>query len=81
MDDHSDQKAAVLILGNKVDREDERVIETTSGRELAKKHNVHFAEVSAYTGVGVEKVSHFGWKMYMYFSKLKCYRFCTALTK
>lgn len=50
-------KPALLILGNKADKEAERVVATRSARQLAEDYKVHFAEVSALTGVGVEKVS------------------------
>ena len=45
------------MLGNKADKEAERVVATRSARQLAEDYRVHFAEVSALTGVGVEKVS------------------------
>ena len=48
---------ALLILGNKADKEAERVVATRSARQLAEDYKVHFAEVSALTGDGVEKVS------------------------
>lgn len=50
-------KPALLILGNKADKEAERVVATRSARQLAEDYSVHFAEVSALTGAGVEKVS------------------------
>ena len=50
-------KPALLMLGNKADKEAERVVATRSARQLAEDYRVHFAEVSALTGVGVEKVS------------------------
>lgn len=55
--DNGATKPALLILGNKADREAERVVATRSARQLAEDYKVHFAEVSALTGTGVEKVS------------------------
>ena len=57
MGDYAAHKPAVLILGNKADKEAERVITLRSGRQLAEDYQAHFAEVSAMTGMGVEKVS------------------------
>ena len=55
--DNGTLKPALLVLGNKADREAERVVATRSARQLAEDYKVHFAEVSALTGAGVEKVS------------------------
>ena len=55
--DNGAMKPALLMLGNKADKEAERVVATRSARQLAEDYRVHFAEVSALTGVGVEKVS------------------------
>ena len=46
----------MLILANKCDLEDERKIETERGEEMAKEFKAQFAEVSARTGAGVDKV-------------------------
>jgi hypothetical protein len=55
--DNGATKPALLILGNKADKEAERVVATRSARQLAEDYKVHFAEVSALAGTGVEKVS------------------------
>ena len=57
MGDYASQKPAILILGNKADKEAERVVTLRAGRQLAEDYQAHFAEVSALTGMGVEKVS------------------------
>ena len=58
MGDHGNiQRPAILLLGNKIDKESERAVTLISGRRLAEDHKAHFAEVSALNGTGVEKVS------------------------
>jgi len=37
----------MILVGNKIDRKNERVISTEEGRALARAWNVHFTEVSA----------------------------------
>jgi small GTP-binding protein len=48
--------AAVFIVGNKIDLEDERVISEREGREKALELSAFFAEVSAVTGAGIEEL-------------------------
>lgn len=44
------------MIANKIDQEEERVIDTESGRELANELNIeNFFECSAKTGENVEK--------------------------
>ena len=47
----------IFLIGNKVDLEDERVIDKSVAEELAKEHNLNlFLETSAKTGFNAQKV-------------------------
>jgi small GTP-binding protein len=46
--------AVFVLAGNKLDKESDRTVPTTSGKEFAQKHNIDFFEVSALSGAGVE---------------------------
>ena len=47
----------IILIGNKADLEDERVIDTNIAQELAKEHNIDlFMETSAKTGFNAQKV-------------------------
>jgi small GTP-binding protein len=45
----------VVLVGNKVDLEQQRVISTEKGQKLAERHSCKFFETSAFTGVGVKE--------------------------
>ena len=45
-----------LLLGNKIDKEDERVVSTEDGKKVAQDIGSLFAEVSATTGTNVVEV-------------------------
>ena len=47
----------MLILANKIDLEDERVVATSMGEQMAQSFGALFAEVSAKSGEGVPEVS------------------------
>ena len=47
----------MMILGNKVDLEDDRRIYTHMAQQTAEEFGTLFAEVSAKTGQGIDKVS------------------------
>ena len=49
-------RPAILVLGNKIDKESERAVATVTGEQAAKEFGTKFAEVSALTGDGVEEV-------------------------
>jgi Ras-related protein Rab-7A len=44
-----------LLLGNKLDLNDKRVVSTTDGQRLASQHNMEFSETSAFNGNNVDK--------------------------
>lgn len=45
----------VILVGNKADREDARVISPTRARELAEKYSLPYIETSAYTAQNVKE--------------------------
>ena len=45
-----------MVLGNKVDIESERRIQTDLARQAAEEFDALFAEVSAKTGQGIDEV-------------------------
>ena len=46
----------IIVLGNKLDLNDKRVISKEEGEETAKKYNIFFYEVSAENGENIESV-------------------------
>jgi len=53
--EHSHSLVASVLLGNKVDLQENRKISTGAGVEFAKRHNMAFLETSALTNMNVEK--------------------------
>lgn len=47
--------SGIMLLGNKIDLENKRVVSTAEGKKRADELGVPFAECSALSGVGVEK--------------------------
>jgi small GTP-binding protein len=55
--DKAPNNIKIVVLGNKVDLAEERVVARTAGEELAKNHRaVFYAETSAETGEGINDV-------------------------
>jgi len=50
------QRSEKFLVGNKIDLEDQRVITTEQGKELADKHSIYFTETSAKSGEGLEEL-------------------------
>jgi Ras-related protein Rab-1A len=48
------ENVEILLLGNKIDLENERAVTLKEGTEIAKNYNVEFMETSAKTGENVE---------------------------
>ena len=48
-------KIPIVIVGNKSDLEELRIVKYEEGKEFADKHNYHFYEVSAKTGQNVKE--------------------------
>jgi GTPase SAR1 family protein len=46
----------MVLVGNKVDLEDKREVQTSEGRDLANKNKMLFFECSAKTGLNIEDV-------------------------
>ena len=53
---HAKDDAQVIIVGNKCDEEDSRMVSTQEGEELANRLNVPFIEASAKNGLNVSEV-------------------------
>ncbi|KNC78753.1 GTP-binding protein yptV3 [Sphaeroforma arctica JP610] len=49
------ENVAKMLVGNKIDREDEREVSAEDAEKMAKKHNMMFIETSAKTDVGVKQ--------------------------
>lgn len=52
--DYAPDNVVVMLLGNKADKSNERVVKKEEGERLAKDHNVAFMETSAKTGMNVD---------------------------
>jgi len=46
-------KISLILVGNKIDLEDERILSTEQGEELAQKLNLSYIETSAKTGENI----------------------------
>merc|ERR1711962_252656 len=54
IDEYATPGVERMIVGNKIDIEDKRVVSKEKGEDIAKKHNVRFLETSAKTNINVE---------------------------
>jgi len=54
IDEHANEDVERMILGNKCDMEDKRVISKERGDAIAREHGVRFLETSAKTNINVE---------------------------
>jgi Ras-related protein Rab-10 len=54
IDDHANEDVERMILGNKCDMDDKRVISYERGQSIAKEHKLRFLETSAKTNINVE---------------------------
>ena len=45
----------IILLGNKIDLADQRVVDEKEGAQLANKYGIQYIETSACTGVGIDK--------------------------
>ena len=50
------EKAIIFLIGNKIDKKDERKITTEQGKTLAEEYNLPFFEASAKSGENVEEI-------------------------
>ena len=56
LDDNCKSGISKILVGNKLDLEDTRQVQTADGKTLAEKHGMMFFETSAKTGINVENV-------------------------
>jgi len=55
IDEHANEDVERMILGNKCDMEDKRVVSKERGEAIAREHNIRFLETSAKTNINVDK--------------------------
>ena len=48
-------KLPLILVGNKIDKDDERIVTEEEGNNLAKEYKLSFFETSAYSGKHIEK--------------------------
>ena len=53
--EHANEDVEKMILGNKCDMEDKRVIPKERGESIAKENGIRFLETSAKTNVNIDK--------------------------
>lgn len=53
---HSNINAPKILVANKIDLEEDRVISKEQGLAMANKYNILYAETSAFDGTGVDKL-------------------------
>jgi small GTP-binding protein len=58
IDDNGKEDVIKVIVGNKCDMADERVVSTERGREIAEHYGIPFIEVSAKAGINISKAIH-----------------------
>ena len=56
IDEHANEDVERMILGNKCDMDDKRVVTKERGEEIAREHNIKFLETSAKVGNIVARV-------------------------
>jgi len=54
IEQHASQGVNKILVGNKADMDDKRVVSTEQGQELAEKYGIRFYETSAKTGQNVD---------------------------
>jgi len=55
IEQHATENVNKMLIGNKCDMVDKKVIDTAKGKALADEFNIKFLETSAKTGAGVEE--------------------------
>lgn len=53
-----DANAYIVLVGNKVDREEDRMVSTEDGEQFARAHDMEYFETSAATQLGIEELFH-----------------------
>jgi Ras-related protein Rab-10 len=54
IDEHANEDVEKMILGNKCDMEDKRMVSKERGESIAREHNIRFLETSAKANVNIE---------------------------
>lgn len=52
---HANEDVEKMILGNKCDMDDKRVVSKARGEGIAREHNISFLETSAKANINIEK--------------------------
>ncbi|XP_012680472.1 ras-related protein Rab-10-like [Clupea harengus] len=55
IDEHASEEVERMLLGNKCDMDDKRVVPTAKGEQIAAEHGIRFFETSAKSNVNIEK--------------------------
>lgn len=55
IEQHANKGVNKILLGNKCDAIEKKVIDTKQGQELAQKYNIPFLETSAKSNINVEE--------------------------
>ena len=55
---HADVHVNKILIGNKCDRDEDRVVSKEEGQKLANEYNIQFFETSAKNDIDVDKVTH-----------------------
>jgi len=58
IDEHANEDVEKMILGNKCDMEDSRVVPKERGDAIAREHGIKFMETSAKNNVNIERAFH-----------------------
>jgi len=58
IDEHANEDVEKMILGNKCDMEDSRVVAKERGEAIALEHGIKFVETSAKNNVNIERAFH-----------------------
>uniref|UniRef100_A0AAV2KA97 small monomeric GTPase n=1 Tax=Knipowitschia caucasica TaxID=637954 RepID=A0AAV2KA97_KNICA len=53
--EHANEDVERMLLGNKCDMEDKRVVPKAKGEQIAREHNIRFFETSAKANINIEK--------------------------
>lgn len=55
IDEHASEDVERMLLGNKCDMEDKRVVPKEKGEQISREHNIRFFETSAKSNINIEK--------------------------
>ncbi|KAG7283014.1 hypothetical protein CRUP_012907 [Coryphaenoides rupestris] len=55
IDEHANEDVERMLLGNKCDMEDKRVVPKAKGEQIAREHGIRFYETSAKANINIEK--------------------------